>query len=259
MKIAKRVLAVAMAVAMIACFAAVAFAAIAPATAQFELVLDTTGKKPAAMLYAKDCTGLSSADLKLAFDPAVVKSVRALKGADAKLVTADNFISNEFNADGNYADVANVQYAFYFKEYLWSAEKFADPEENVGDVEVKATNFEVAKFEITLQDGKTADDIVVTFTASAKFTNDAKEEEVVDAVKCVGIEKAVEETTAAPETTTEAPETTTEEAPSTPNEETTAKGETDKGPATGDTGVLAIAAGVVALAGAAFVVSKKRK
>lgn len=260
MKIAKRVLAVAMAVAMIACFAAVAFAAIAPATAQFELVLDTTGKKPAAMLYAKDCTGLSSADLKLAFDPAVVKSVRALNGADAKLVTADNFMSNTFSAEGNYENVAEAQYAFYFKEYLWNAEKFADPDENVGEVEVNATNFHVAKFEITLQDGKTADDIVVTFTASAKFTNDAKEEEVVESVKCVGIEKAVEETTtAAPETTTEAPETTTEEAPSTPNEETTAKGETDKGPATGDTGVLAIAAGVVALAGAAFVVSKKRK
>ncbi len=271
MKIAKKVLAVAMAVAMIACFAAVAFAAIAPETAQLELVLDTTGKKPAAMLYAKDCTGLASADLKLAFDPAVVKSVRALAGADAKLITAENFNSNTFTSEVNNADVANVQYAFYFKEFLWNAEKFADPEENLGEVEVNATNFHIAKFEITLQEGKTAEDIVVSFTASAKFTNGEKGAdgknivEAVDALKCVGIEKKAEETTQAPTTeapTTEAPTTeapTTEEAPSTPNEETTAKGETDKGPATGDTGVLAIAAGVVALAGAAFVVSKKRK
>lgn len=252
MKIAKKVLAVAMAVAMIACCALMASAALKPDAAKFELVLDGTDVK----LYAKDCIGLASADVHLAFDAAVVTKVRVTSGVDSKNVTGDNFENNSFTAENNTSDLADVAYSFYFKEYLWSSEKFA-AEDLSEEANINAENFHVATFKLTLAEGKTAEDVVVGIKVNASFTDDSKVVEKVENLAATGIEKKAEETTAAPEETTAAPETTTEEAPSTPDE-TTNPGVVE-GPNTGDTGVLAIAAGVVALAGAAFVVSKKRK
>ncbi len=253
MKIAKKVLAVAMAVAMIACCALMASAALKPDAAKFELVLNGTDVK----LYAKDCIGLASADVHLAFDSAVVKAVRVTSGADSKNVNADNFENNSFTSEYNNSDLADVAYSFYFKEYLWNSEKFA-AEDFSGEANINAENFHIATFRLTLVEGKTAEDVVVGIKVNASFTDDTKEVEKVTDLAATGIEKKAEETTAAPEETTAAPEeTTAAEAPSTPDE-TTNPGVVE-GPNTGDTGVLAIAAGVVALAGAAFVVSKKRK
>ncbi len=248
MKIANKVLAVVMAVAMIACLSAMAFAAIAPANAKMELVLDGTDVK----LYAKDSIGLASANVTLKFDPAVVTKVRVTSGADAKNVNADNFENNSFSSENNAADVANVSYGFYFKEFLWDAAKFA-AEDLSGEANINATNFHVATFKLTLAEGKTAEDVVVEISAAADFANAAGEKEAIASFPCVGIEKVVPPST----------EPTTTEAPSTQAPTTQCKPETttnkEAGVPAGDTGVLAIAAGVVAIAGAAFVVSKKRK
>lgn len=256
MKIAKKVLAVVMAVALVACFSAMAFASeLVKDNASIELVLDGTDVK----LYAKNCENLASANLELKFDPAVVTKVRVVSGDDAKNVIGDNFENNSFTAEQNTKNLEKVEYGFYFKACLWSSAKFAE-EDLSEEANINGENFHVATFKLTLVDGKTANDVVVGLTGTVSFANGLegadKVEEKPENFKFVGIEKA-----AAPvETTTEAPVETTTAAPE-PSKEapTTAAGKTDGNNKTGDTGVLAIAAGVVALAGAAFVVSKKRK
>ncbi len=248
MKIAKRVLAVAMAIAMIACCAAMASAAIAKPTANFELVLAEAKKGVDVKLYANDCTGLAAADIVFTLDPAVVADSRVIKGDDANQIDDVHFENNSFTAEYN---KETGTYGFYFKENLWATEKWAE-EDLEGDATINGDKFHVATLKLTLVEGKTVEDVVVGITASGKFT-DGTNEEAAASIKATGIEKKAEETT------TQKVEETTAEAPSTPAEVTTEKGNTDKGPATGDTGVLAVAAGVVALAGAAFVATKKRK
>ena len=265
MKIAKKVLALAMAVAMIASLSAMAFAAsLVKDDAKFELVLEPTEDGADVKLYAKNCENLASANLVFTFDKDVVTKIRFLSGADAKKVDGDNFENNSFTDEKNTDNLEAVEYGFYFKATLWSSEKFA-AEDLSEEANINGENFHITTIRLTLKEGKTADDVVVTAKASASFSNgeegDAKVEETIDPFAINAIEKKVEETTAAPETTTAAPETTTAApetttAPVTP--ETTNPGVVE-GPDTGDTGLLAIAAGVVAVAGAAFVVSKKRK
>ena len=253
MKIAKKVLALVMAIAVIGCSAAMAFAA--PAAP--EVVLDTTWEideydcitlRVNFKNAADDAAGLKAWNLTVNYDASIFAFDSFVEGADAEQV--GNSKNNSFSTEVNGNDDGAIVIGGYFKDCLWTAEKFAGDAKRGATCVVNADDFNAYEIYLIVEDAAalkagTAIEVKGTFDTTevaGKVTN------VVD-----------EPTTAAPETTTEAPETTTEEAPSTPNEETTAKGETDKGPATGDTGVLAIAAGVVALAGAAFVVSKKRK
>ena len=237
MKIAKKVLAVAMAVAMIACFAAMAFAADAKLELTAGEIANGTVK---VQLVATDYADFKSADWVLTYDadaltlvtpanPALTNPANGLGdltliGTDAVALAA---MGGNLITAYNTEKAGEIQIGFAFKETLASA---------------AATVLFTVEF--TVADGAKNVDI--------KLAN--KDGSAVDALVLL----EVEETTAAPTTepTTAAPTT---EAPSTPAEVTTAAGNTDKGPSTGDTGVLAIAAGVVALAGAAFVVTKKRK
>lgn len=230
MKIAKKVLAVVMAIAMVACFAAVSFAAESKITLKAGEVVDGKIKVQA---IAVDSADLKTADWVLTYD------------ADALTLAtpANPALTNPANGTGDLAQIATdsiamaamggnlmtaynaevageIQIGFAFKESLGSA----------AETILFTVEFEVA-------DG--AENVEVKL--------DNKDGSAVDAI--VLFEKAAEETT------TEAPST---EAPST-DAPTTAPGKDDGDNKTGDTGVLAIAAGVVALAGAAFVVSKKRK
>lgn len=241
MKIAKKVLALAMAVAMVACFAAMAFAAENKVVLKATEVVD--GK------FNVEVTAVDFADLKagnwdISYDPAVVSCVKAdnngkgdfaniandpvlMAAASGQLQVAYNVIRE--GDDNKGPETGLIKVGFAFQENLGRAE----------DTVLFTLNFKVVDEEAANVELKLAGDAEGTLVVALK---------------------AEEETTAAPvETTTEEVpvETTTEEAPSTP-EETTNKGVV-AGPNTGDTGLLAIAAGVVAVAGAAFVVSKKRK
>ncbi len=263
MKIAKKVLALAMAVAMIASLSAMAFAAsIAKDDAKFELVLDGTD----VLLYANNCEGLAAANLVFEFDDTVVEKVRFTSGADAKNVNGDNFENNAFTDEKNTSNLAAVEYGFYFKATLWTTEQFA-AEDFSEEANINGAKFHVTTIKVTLADGKTAEDLVVKAKASVSFSNglegDAKVEEAIESFPINSIEKKEEETTKKEEATTKKEEATTkkEEAttkPVTPEKETD-KGNTGNNKPMGDTGLLAIAAGVVAVAGAAFVVTKKRK
>ncbi len=233
MKIAKKVLAVVMAVAMIACLSAMAFAA------DGKVVLKTTEIKDGkfnVQLVANDYADLKAANWVLTYDSAAVKCVKADNngtGDFANIATdpvlmaaASGQLATAYNND----KAGEVQIGFAFQEQL----------NNAGEVVLCTLNFEVVD--------------AAAKNVEIKLTGD-------NTASVVILEEKEEETTVPEETTTEAEETTTKVADETTTCCTPAETTTNKvvGPETGDTGVLAIAAGVVALAGAAFVVSKKRK
>ena len=271
MKIAKKVLALVMAIAVIGCSAAMAFAA--PAAP--EVVLDTTWEideydcitlRVNFKNAADDAAGLKAWNLTVTYDDSIFNFDSFVEGADAEQV--GNSKNNSFATEVNGNADGTIVIGGYFKECLWTADKFAGDAKRGATCVVNADDFNAYEIYLIVEDAAalkagTAIEVKGTFDTTevaGKVTN------VVDepTTEPTTAEPTTEPTTAEPTTepTTAEPTTaepTTNEAPSTPDEETTAKGETDKGPATGDTGVLAIAAGVVALAGAAFVVSKKRK
>ncbi len=267
MKIAKKVLALVMAIAVIGCSAAMAFAA----EATPEVVLDTTWEideydcitlRINFKNAAGDVDGLKAWSLTVDYDKSIFNFDSFVEGADAEQV--GNSKNNSFATEVNGNDDGTIVIGGYFKECLWTAEKFAGDAKRGATCVVNADDFNAYEIYLIVEDAAalkagTAIEVKGTFDTTEVAGNVTNVVEEPSTAAPEETTAAPEETTAAPEETTAAPEeTTTEEAPSTP-EETTAKGETDKGPATGDTGVLAIAAGVVALAGAAFVVSKKRK
>ena len=252
MKIAKKVLAVAIAVAMIACCAAMAFAADAKVTLKATEIVD--GKFDVAVV-ANNYADLAAADWVVTYDAAAIKCVKADNngtGNFANIATDPVLMaaaSGQLMTAYNNENAGEVKVAFAFQTNL----------NNAGEVVLFTLNFEVVdadakNVEIVLS-GKDEAKLVINEEAVTEPTTEPTTAEPTTAEPTTAEPTTAEPTTAEPTTA----EPTTEEAPSTPDEETTAKGETDNGPATGDTGVLAIAAGVVALAGAAFVVSKKRK
>ncbi|MBE6790312.1 MAG: LPXTG cell wall anchor domain-containing protein [Ruminococcaceae bacterium] len=238
MKIAKKVLAVAMAVAMIACFAAMAFAAEDKVVLKAGEVVD--GKFNLEVI-GTDYADLKAADWVVTYDAAALKCTAAAAGTGdfTKIATdpvlmaqASSLLITAFNTDV----AGEVKAGFAFTNELGTAAEtviftltFEVVDADAKNVEIKLTG---------------SDEAVLVFNEEAE-------------------EPSTEEPTTE-EPTTEEPTTeepTTDEAPSTPveDEKTTAAGADDGDNKTGDTGVLALAAGVVALAGAAFVVSKKRR
>lgn len=249
MKIAKKVLAVVMAVAMIACLSAMAFAA--PENAKVALtVSDVVDGKFTAVLSLQNCVDFTAGDIVIGYDNTALEFVPFNAKLDSQqaetLDDAKAFTNagNTFSGMGNAKEVpGQIKFGFNFVESL-DAEAWG----------VAVDMADVKLFRITFKVLDTTKDTELTVTGTADFVEG---EQLVVNDKIAVATKVVEvpsETTTAEETTTEAAETTTQCSPA---DETT----TNKvvGPETGDTGVLAIAAGVVALAGAAFVVSKKRK
>ena len=276
MKIAKKVLAIAMAVAMIACFAAMAFAADEP-TLKLEL-----GEKNRLGLYpvtltAENCEGLKAVDLTISYNTDVVKYKAVAKGSDAsKVNSVIDSEKNAFNEAVNEKEAGKVSYAFNFLEELWDSAKWdenlsmAALLDGVETADINSKDFEVVVIYFELLAGQDIADAVISFEG----TEDVK---IGDkAVALVGINDKAEEP--APDVTPDAPagdapeadvpagdagntdapstdDAPAGDAPATPDE----AGKDDGADKNGDTGVLAIAAGVVAVAGAAYVVSKKRK
>lgn len=232
MKIAKKVLAVVMAVAMVACLSVMAFAAGTVSLKAGEVV----DGKVKVQAIAKDYADFKADDWVLTYDAAALKLA----------TPANPAVTNPANGTGDLAQIGTDAVALAAMGgnliTAYNAEK-------AGEIQIGFA------FKETL--GSAAETIL--FTVEFEVTNGAKNVEVKLAKKdgtavdsLVLLEEVAETTTAAPV------ETTTAEVPST-DAPTTAAGKTDGDNKTGDTGVLAIAAGVVALAGAAFVVSKKRK
>lgn len=129
-------------------------------------------------VYAKDCENLAYAELDFKFDKSVVKNVSILNGVDARLVNSSNFNNNAFTFESDTSDAENVRYGFYFKDNLWSSERFA-AEDRSGEADVNGEYFNVCKIELTLAEGKTMEDVEVSSTAVAVFSTSSDAEEQI--------------------------------------------------------------------------------
>lgn len=243
MKIAKRVLAVVMAIAMIAGLSAMAFAA----DGTFNLVASAVnGGKATVTLYLDNCAGLESADIVVSYDPAKLTYKGAAAGSDANAATAagNTYMGMDSDASGK------ISYSFFFVKQLADT----DP-----------AHFEAAVFTFELKDG------VTEATVTIESTGDAA---------AIGTAATIKATT--PDPVDEKDTKKDDEKDTKKDEKDTKKGEKSsdksipdkggkkpapKGPKapkkgnknTGDNMALAAAGAVVVLAGAAFVISKKKR
>lgn len=168
--------------------------------ASIEVVLDGTQAK----LYAKNSIDLKSMEMSIGLDPAVVSKVRFTHGEDAKMISLYTDDLNAFISENNYSEIDNIYYGCYFRDTLWSSDKFK--EAATEDVEINDKYFHFATITITLKDGFTQSDIVLNASADMHFCDENGNDFIVSSLPCV-----VNKLTPEPEeTTTENGETTTE-------------------------------------------------
>lgn len=186
-----------------------AFADLVSEDACFELVLDGTQAK----LYAKNCQNLASGNLEFKFDKNVVSRISSYSYGKDAIHTIFYFSkTNEFFHMCNTQDVTRIIYGFYFGDTLWSTEKFAQ-KDTTGEANINGEYFHLATFDLTLADGKTEDDIQVSFSGSVEFadgiTKEKPENFSMNVVKKSSTEEPTTEEPTTEEPTTEEP--TTEE------------------------------------------------
>jgi len=258
MKLAKKVLAIVMALGLIACMSAMAFA---DGSFSVDATKSSDGKLLYVTVYANGYVGLASGKVDITYTGAQFKYART--GEQASLVGKAE--GNSFTGETNDTTPGKVTYGFYFKENLWAAGTFKEAGTDAPlDINVAAFDLVTFTFDI---DGVDAYEVNVTVNgkdiyggsgSGSKTIKDAKVEvttikEVSEIPTNAAEEKKDEQGKPVEETKAEAADV----AKTNTGAKTTPK--TDGGKNTGDNGVIAVVAGVIALAGAAFVVTKKRK
>lgn len=281
MKIAKKVLAVVMALSIIFALSAMAFAKVAP---EYEIKMSKVDGYRVATVYLKNGKGVTSDEIKLQYDPNVLKLTAVYKGADVKAFSEveNNTVMGMQKPDAEKIDTANGKntgYGYLFSEPLGEPElKYAPG----SDTKIDINNFELCSFYFKVLD-KTATTKIkissVRYSSSDSKTIHGVAETTTSA-PVTTTKPAATTTTQPAETTTKKPATTTtttetaditttkDNSGSSTTTTTTAVVEEDTTPAAnpatgdkaaGDNMALAAAGAVVALAGVAFVISKKRK
>lgn len=243
MKLAKKVLATVMAVAMIFALSAIAFAATPTISFSAGEVKDGQVK---VSVFFDDAIGLKSWDFSIAYDATILQFKSISKGADAK--QCDNLANNSFSSENNAKEAGTVKYSGFFKENLWTAEQFAadasDPDE--APVTINAEHFHAATITFTVLNATAAStDLKVTITKAEGAALTAPDYKVVLNDTEPAPQPADQETTSAVATTVE--------------EGSEKVGPDGHEPDDASTWAIGAAAAVAVLAGAAFVVSKKRK
>ena len=262
MKLAKKVLAVVMALGLIACMAAMAFAANA---GSYSVVYEksTDGKTLTATVYAHNYVGLTSGTINVTYSGGA-KFSHADMGNSASLV--NKTVDNSFVADVNNTVAGKVIYGFYFKEMLWDSDTFTAHAQEGVNLFISAANFDIASFIFKL-DGSAYE---INFNIASRSYDGANAEwNDTNTGAAVPAETPVANTIPGtpdpaapacdpvPGNPAPADPTPCDPAPAKTAPAKTVK--TDGGKNTGDNGVIALVAGVVTLAGVAFVVTKKRK
>lgn len=217
MKLAKKMLAGVLALAMVAALALTAFAA----TSTITVTPKKDGDKLVVTVDAKDMAGLESADLQFKYDTSVLKYVSVDKAADSSYEFYDGGLAEE--------DASLVTWSFYYREKA------------TADCGICVITFEV------LKDEDTKIDVIVE-----SWTGEGIDGHKAPASVAVKLEKetTTAPTTAAPTTaapTTAAPTEATSKVPTTGN----------KIPQTGEAGVAAIAGVMVLAAVAFVATRKK--
>ncbi len=234
MKIAKKVLAAAMVLAMIAALSVMAFAAGTPTITVGDAKVD--GDKLTVNVYINDAVGLQSFGTTIAYDTAVLEFSKCKPGADASTTVATgNAFSSENNDLGG-----SIEYAGYFKENLYDAATWTEEEE----VTVNATHFHAATLTFKIKD---ADALNTKLTVAIK--NSKGLDGVQGAEETIKLKDGADVTPVEPEKPSDDKEE--ESKPVNPP--------TGDDKPTGDNMALYAAGAVAVLAGAAFIISKKRK
>lgn len=265
MKLTKKVLAIVMALGMIFCMAAVAFALDGPHYTM-DVVKAEDGKTVVVTLTAHDYIGLNSGKVEVGYEGLTLDHI--VTGTQAKAVndTEDNSFQLLINSE----KAGRVICGFTFLESLWTTEEFA-----ANAAEDKPLNIDTKNFDLVSIYFKVPENVPsskVTMVVNSKSVDEA------DATKSVDNPNFRDEYILVNEV-----ETTTGTTPVNPCEPTTDcccpgrpcqttcpttcccntpcnnTPKTDGGKNTGDNSILAVMAGVIALAGAAVVVTKKRK
>jgi len=242
MKIAKKVLALVMAIALVGVMSAVAFAAdpqIVVKAALDDGVVTVT-------VYAVNAVGMLAVNGKLDVDSSVLEYDYSEEGADAAQMgdTKNNSFSYEFND-------ATGEFGAYFKEALPTAAEAAAAAKKGKTVAINDANFALVTLYYNVKEGATADSTAIKFDVTSKNG--------VASLTGVGTTVTLKTTPSTPANPTTPGATgvpaTTAEAGTKKAVPSNSKTGDQK---TGDNAALIAAIGVVALAGAAFVISKKR-
>lgn len=246
MKIAKKVLAVVMAVAMIAALSAMAFAATPGISAELG-----TSKKGDAIVTAdvlvKDAEGLKTFDGVLVYDPNVLAIKGNIKqgaifGAYPEVFGATDG-ANTPVIDGK-KEAGKVVFGIMFAQQIFSNAEYnkaIEDNELEGMPAIDTASVVMGTVTFEIKDASAASTVL-------KFTTLDGEVLAETTVKLK--DEPVE---------TKPAEVATTEKATAAEEEKTTNSSTGDDKNTGDNMALAAAAGVVVLAGAAFIISKKRK
>lgn len=239
MKIAKKVLAVVMAVAMIAALSAMAFAATEPKVVLKGGAIESDGYFPVT-LALKDAIGAKAVKIDLVYDAAVLDfDSDTDDGTDAAALK--NTKNNKDNVGATNGTVAGkIEYGYAFANSLLTAEEFAKDAQRGKEVKVNSEEFSFTVLGFMVKDSKAA-------STDVKYTADI-DGKVIEGTVTLKLKEDQSSSKPADVVTTEKEEVKTTNPPT---------GNDDK--KTGDNMALAAAAGVVALAGVAFIISKKRK
>ena len=260
MKLAKKVLAIVMALGLIACMSAMAFA-----DNSFSVAANKSadGTELYVTVYANGYVGLASGTVKATYNGGA-KFKYARMGAQAKLV--NDAEGNSFTGETNDTVPGVVTYGFYFRENLWAPGTFKEAgteaplDINVSAFDIVTFTFDVkGAFEVKIE--VNGQDIYGGNGYGARTFTPADVGIEVTTIKEVSEVPAEKKEEPKPEPKAEEPAAAEEAAPAKTNTASSSKTvvKTDGGKNTGDNGVIAVVAGVIALAGAAFVVTKKRK
>lgn len=245
MKLAKKVLALAVALALVCCCGIMAFAADA---ATVSLTSKVDGDNVVVTASFVNAAGLKSFDFTVKYDATKLTYVKTKAAADAKAV-ADT--SSPMTETPNDKTAGEVRVGGYFQESL-DSQYFADAASPVD-----AANFSCVDITFTKVAGATGStDVTVVINTASGATLTA------GSATTVALTVAETTTAAAAETTTAADNGEASKTTANAKDESAKGTDTTKksaNPATGDDFALAAAAGVMALAGVAFVISKKRK
>ncbi|MBQ6065432.1 MAG: LPXTG cell wall anchor domain-containing protein [Clostridia bacterium] len=266
MKTAKKLLAVVLALGLVVCLSAMAFAA-EPGTFSLDVKRSADGKTLVATLYAHEYTGLTSGKATVTYSG--VKLDKVETGVQAKAL--ENNDVNGFTFEKNLKTPGTAICGFHFKEAMWDAATFTEKASGDEPLVIDTENFDIAVFYFTVDETAAVNDITVDLTSKS---GDVKNDPFT------GNYHATVEVVTTPETTTApcnpcGPGTTCPGNNTCPGrpcqnacESTTCCCQqpcqhrcvkTDGGKETGDNNVIAVMAGVIALAGAAVIVTRKRK
>lgn len=242
MKIAKKVLAVVMAVAMIAALSAMAFAADGTKVVLKAGEIDKDGYIPVTVAL-KDGIGSKAVKITLSYDADVLEyDSDTDEGTDAAALK--NTKNNKDNIGATNGTVAGtIEYGYAFANSLLTSAEFAADAARGKTVDVNSEEFSFTVLYFKVKD-------------TAASSTDIKIVADIDGAAIEGTStlKLKDE----PVETKPAEVATTEKATAAEEEKTT-NSPTGDDKNTGDNMALAAAAGVVVLAGAAFIISKKRK